>query len=70
MGSDPFDDGAASADATRTYEAGIAALERLIGRQAPVLEARCGVEERILAAKRPTRVITGPPSSASAKAAG
>ena len=23
----PFDDGAASADATRTYEAGIAALE-------------------------------------------
>lgn len=35
----PFDDGAASVDATRAYEAGIAALERLIGRQALELEA-------------------------------
>jgi transposase len=66
-----FDDDAAAADTIQAYEARIAALERLVGRQALELEflkgaLRNGPPPR----SGPTSVITGPAASLSPRDAG
>lgn len=56
-----FDDEATAADTIQTYEARIAALERLVGRQALEIEfPKGGSEARTQAEKRDYFVITGP----------
>ena len=63
-----FDDDAEAADLLQEYEAKIAALERMVGRQALELEFLRGVsasEARTRSA--PTFVITGPVGSPSLK---
>ena len=66
-----FDDDAGAADLIQEYEARIAALERLVGRQALELEFLKGALKN---APRPrsatTSVITGPAASPSPKDAG
>lgn len=66
-----FDEDAAAADMIQEYEARIAALERLVGKQALELEFQKGVLRN---AARPrsaaTSVITGPQVSPSPKDAG
>lgn len=66
-----LDDDAAAADALQEYEARIAALERLVGRQALELEF---LKEALRAAPRtrsgPTSVIIGPAGSPSPRDAG
>lgn len=66
-----FDDDAQAADLIQEYEARIAALERLVGKQALELEFRKGA---LKSAARPkngtTSVITGPTASPSRKDAG
>ena len=66
-----FDEDAAAADLLRQYEARIAALERLVGKQALELEF---VKGAVRSAPRPksanTSVIVGPRASASQKDAG
>ena len=63
-----FDDDARAADLLQEYEAKIAALERMVGRQALELESLKGV---LRSAPRPrsasTSVITGPVASPSPK---
>jgi transposase len=65
-----FDDEAAAADAIEAYEARIAALERLVGKQALEIEFLKGALKH---APRPrsatTSVVTGPVASLSHKAA-
>ena len=66
-----FDDGARAADLLQDYEAKIAALERMVGRQALEIEFLKGA---LKSAPRPrsvsTSVITGPVASPSPKDAG
>ena len=66
-----FDEDARAADLLQEYEAKIAALERMVGRQALELEFLKGASK---SAPRPrngtTSVITGPPASPSPKDAG
>jgi transposase len=66
-----FDEDAAAADLLQQYEARIAALERLVGKQALELEF---VKGAVRSAPRPksanTSVIVGPQASASQKDAG
>lgn len=66
-----FDDDARAADLLQEYEAKIAALERMVGRQALELEFLKGA---LRSAPRPrsasTSVITGPVASPSPKDAG
>jgi transposase len=66
-----FDEDAAAADLLQQYEARIAALERLVGKQALELEF---VKGAVRSAPRPksanTSVIVGPRASASQKDAG
>ena len=66
-----FDDDAAAADLLQQYEARIAALERLVGKQALELEFLKGA---LKTAPRPksatTSVVVGPGTSASQKDAG
>jgi len=66
-----FDEDARAADLLQAYEAKIAALERLVGRQALELEFLKGA---LKGAARPrsgtTSVIAGPPASPSPKDAG
>ncbi|QKC82092.1 transposase [Mesorhizobium sp. NZP2077] len=66
-----FDEDVAAADTMQTYEARIAALERLVGRQALEIEFLKGA---LKSAPRPrsgtTSVITGPVVSPSLKDAG
>src|SRR6201981_1848533 len=66
-----FDDDAQAADLIQEYEAKIAALERMVGRQALEIEFLKGA---LKSAPRPrsatTSVITGPTASASPKDAG
>jgi len=65
-----FDDDVQAADLLQEYEAKIAALERLVGRQALELELLKGALKH---APRPrsvtTSVVTGPAASASAEGA-
>ena len=66
-----FEEDAAAADLLQQYEARIAALERLVGKQALELEFLKGA---VKSAPRPRNatmsVIVGPPASASQKDAG
>lgn len=66
-----FDDDAQAADVIQEYEARIAALERLVGKQALELEFLKGALRN---APRPrsgtTSVVTGPATSALPKGAG
>jgi len=66
-----LDEDAAAADLLQTYEARIAALERLVGRQALELEFLKGALRSGLRPKsEPTSAITGPAVFPSAKDAG
>ena len=66
-----FDDDATAADVIQAYEARIAALERLVGRQALELEFLKGASRSALWPRSgPTCVITGPLGSVSPKDAG
>ena len=66
-----FDEDASAADLLQAYEAKIAALERLVGRQALELEFLKGaLRTARLPRSGPTSVITGPPASPSPKDAG
>ncbi|GEP11244.1 transposase [Methylobacterium gnaphalii] len=66
-----LDEDAAVADTIQAYEARIAALERLVGRQALELEFLKGaLRNGPLPRSRPTSVITGPVASASPRDAG
>ena len=66
-----FDDDAKAADLLQAYEARIAALERLVGKQALELEFLKGAAQRApLPRSAPTSVITGPAASPSPKDAG
>ena len=66
-----FDDDAAAADMIQEYEARIAALERLVGKQALELEFLKGAARRAARPRSgPTSAITGPPACPSAKDAG
>jgi transposase len=63
-----FDEDATAADLVREYEARIAALERLVGKQALELEFLKGALKNAPRLKSgPTSVITGPPVSPSPK---
>jgi transposase-like protein len=66
-----FDEDAGAADLLREYEAKVAALERMVGRQALELEFLKGA---LRSARSPrgglTSVIAGPPASPSPKDAG
>ena len=65
-----YDDDAVEADLLPEYEARIAALERLVGRQALEIEFLKGAQKRGLSAKSaPGSVITGPISSRSEEGA-
>jgi transposase-like protein len=66
-----FDDDVEAADLLQAYEARIAALERLVGKQALELEFLKGAARSAPRPKSgPTSVITGPASSPSPKDAG
>jgi transposase-like protein len=66
-----FDDDAKAADFLQVYEARIAALERLVGKQALELEFLKGAARSApLPRSAPTSVITGPTVSPSPKDAG
>ena len=66
-----FDDDAKAADLLQAYEARIAALERLVGKQALELEFLKGAARSApLPRSAPTSVITGPAASPSLKDAG
>jgi transposase-like protein len=66
-----FDDDAQAADLLQAYEARIAALERLVGKQALELEFLKGARPSApLPRSAPTSVITGPAVSPSPKDAG
>jgi transposase-like protein len=66
-----FDDDARAADLIQAYEARIAALERLVGKQALELEFLKGASASAARARiAPTSVITGPAGSLSPKDAG
>ena len=66
-----FDDDAMAADVIQAYEARIAALERLVGRQALELEFLKGASRSALRPRNGlTCVLTGPQGSASPKDAG
>ena len=61
-----FDDDARAADLIQAYEARIAALERLVGKQALELEFLKGaVRSGALPRRAPTSAIAGPPASRS-----
>src|SRR5271156_1977058 len=66
-----FDDDARAADLLQDYEAKIAALERMVGRQALEIEFLKGaLKQGRLTRSGPTSVITGPLVSALPKAVG
>jgi transposase len=66
-----FDDDAGAADLIQAYEARIAALERLVGKQALELEFLRGVSVSAARTRStPTSVITGPAASPSPKDVG
>ena len=66
-----FDEDAGAADLLQAYEARIAALERLVGRQALELEFLKGaLRSARLPRSGPTSVISGPPASPSPKDVG
>ncbi len=66
-----FDDDAVAADAIDAYEARIAALERLVGKQALEIEFLKGALKHVPRAKSATTsVVTGPMASPSHKDAG
>ena len=66
-----FDEDAATAGLLQQYEARIAALERLVGKQALELEFLKGAVKSAPRPKSATMsVIVGPPASASQKDAG
>jgi transposase len=66
-----FDEDASAADLIQAYEARIAALERLVGKQALELEFLRGASASAARARNaPTSVITGPVGSAPLKDAG
>ncbi len=66
-----FDDDAGAADLIQAYEARIAALERLVGKQALELEFLKGAARGApLPRSAPTSVITGPAASQLPKDAG
>jgi transposase len=66
-----FDDDAKAADLLQAYEARIAALERLVGKQALELEFLKGAARSApLPRSAPTSVITGPAAFPSPKDAG
>ena len=66
-----FDDDAGAADLIQAYEARIAALERLVGKQGLVLVFLKGASESAARTRSAaTSVITGPAVSPSPKAAG
>jgi transposase len=66
-----LDEDAAAADLIQEYEARIAALERLVGKQALELEFVKGALKNAQRPRTgPTSVITGPVASPSLKAAG
>jgi transposase len=66
-----FDDDAGAADLIQTYEARIAALERLVGKQALELEFLRGASASAARTRSAaTSVITGPAASPSPKDAG
>jgi len=66
-----FDDEAAAADTIEAYEARIAALERLVGRQALEIEFLKGaLKHGPRSRSAATSVITGPAASPSQKDAG
>lgn len=61
-----FDDDALEEELLPEYEARIAALERLVGRQALEIEFLKGARRRAQSQRNaPTSVITGPPASRS-----
>jgi transposase-like protein len=66
-----FDDDAIASDSMEAYEARIAALERLVGKQALEIEFLKGALKHVPRAKSATTsVITGPMASPSHKDAG
>jgi transposase-like protein len=66
-----FDDDAEAADLLQEYEAKIAALERMVGRQALELEFLRGASASAARPRNaPTSVITGPKAFPSHKGAG
>jgi len=66
-----FDEDAVAVDLLQQYEARIAALERLVGKQALELEFLKGALKNAPRQKSaPTSVIAGPPASLSPKDAG
>ncbi|WP_324133186.1 transposase [Bosea sp. (in: a-proteobacteria)] len=66
-----FDDEAAAVDTIEAYEARIAALERLVGRQALEIEFLKGaLKHRQRPRSATTSVVTGPAASLSQKDAG
>jgi len=66
-----FDEDACAVDLLQEYEARIAALERLVGRQALELEFLKGASRSARSPRNgPTFVITGPPACPSPKVAG
>ena len=66
-----FDEDARAADMLQEYEARIAALERLVGKQALELEfLKGGLRPGARPGSAPMSVITGPPGSPSQKDAG
>ena len=66
-----FDEDAVAADLVEQYEARIAALERLVGKQALELEFLKGaLESAPRRRSAPTSVIAGPPACPSSKDAG
>lgn len=66
-----FDEDAGAADLLQAYEAKIAALERMVGRQALELEFLKGaLRSARLSRSGPTSVVAGPVGSASPKDAG
>ena len=66
-----FDDDAGAADLIQAYEARIAALERLVGKQALELEFLKGAAKSAARPRSgPTSAIAGPPASPSPKDAG
>jgi transposase len=66
-----FDEDAKAADLIQAYEARIAALERLVGKQALELEFLRGASASAARTRNaPTSVITGPAGSPSLKDAG
>lgn len=68
---DAFDEGAVAADLIQGYEARIAALERLVGKQALELEFLKGaVKSTARPRSGPTSAITGPAACLSPKDAG